>query len=403
MALTDQKIAKEAIAVALRADVPTLLWGSPGVGKSRFVEKLGRALGFEVFTIIGSTLDPTDIRGLPYRTESGTQFERPYFLKVAAERPALIFLDEITAAPPAVWAALLRLILDKAVDDFKLLPQSRIIGAGNPSEMTGLGFELSLPMANRFIHLEFKPPAPKALAHYFRFGDFGEDNEIIDRVKAVWDKDLSPYLRKWGSVVATFLEKVNPSLIHQLPREGMEFPDCYAFPSPRSWEFVTKLMAAADVYAGVPTTKYDVTELHSALLIGCVGTGATTPFVNWLENVDLPDPMAVLQGKAPLPSRDDSQLLLISNIAQIYRDAAQKKETKILTLVTNFIVKLDELKRRDLVLMLLSYMNEVGKVLGTWGLFHLSMPNSELSKAVSPEFRELLYKLSDVVVKWSSN
>jgi MoxR-like ATPase len=74
MALADQKIAKEAIAVALKADVPTLLWGHPGVGKSRFIEKLGRELGFEVFTIIGSTLDPTDIRGLPYRTQDGTQF-----------------------------------------------------------------------------------------------------------------------------------------------------------------------------------------------------------------------------------------------------------------------------------------------------------------------------------------
>jgi MoxR-like ATPase len=106
MALTEQKVAKEAIAVALRANVPTLLWGNPGVGKSRFIEKLGRELGFEVFTIIGSTLDPTDIRGLPYRTENGTQFERPYFLKVAAEKPSLIFLDELTAAPPAIWAAL---------------------------------------------------------------------------------------------------------------------------------------------------------------------------------------------------------------------------------------------------------------------------------------------------------
>jgi MoxR-like ATPases len=230
--MAEQKLAKEAIAVALKADVPSLLWGLPGVGKSRFIEGLGQALGFEVFTIIGSTLDPTDIRGLPYRDVDGTKFERPYFLKVAAEKPSLIFLDEITAAPPAIWAALLRLILEKAIDDFKLHPETRILGAGNPPEMTGLGFELSLPMANRFVHLEFKQPAPKALGSYFRFGKFEEDESIIKRLQEIWDEDMSPYLKKWGSIVATFLEKAFPSLIHQLPKEGMEFPDCYAYPTP---------------------------------------------------------------------------------------------------------------------------------------------------------------------------
>jgi MoxR-like ATPase len=402
MSVTEQKTAKEAIAVTLVADVPTLLWGNPGVGKSRFIEKLGRELGFEVFTIIGSTLDPTDIRGLPYRTEHGTQFERPYFLKVAAEKPSLVFLDELTAAPPAIWAALLRLILDKAIDDFKLHPQSRVLGAGNPPEMTGLGFELSLPMANRFVHLEFKPPAPKTIGNYFRFGAFEEDERIIDRIKAVWKADMSAHLKKWGSVIATFLERVNPSLIHQLPREGMEFPDCYAFPSPRSWEFAVRLMAAADLYAGIPPTKYEITEMHSVLLFGCVGTGATTPLVDWLDNLDVPDPMAVLQGKAPLPSREDTQLLLMSNIAQIYRDAALKKDTKTFTLVANFAVKLNELRRRDLVLLLLSYMHEVSEQVEAWSLFRFSLPNVELPSFVPPAFRDLLREISSILlVDWT--
>jgi MoxR-like ATPase len=402
MSVTEQKTTKEAIAVALVADVPTLLWGNPGVGKSRFIEKLGRELGFEVFTIIGSTLDPTDIRGLPYRTEHGTQFERPYFLKVAAEKPSLVFLDELTAAPPAIWAALLRLILDKAIDDFKLHPQSRVLGAGNPPEMTGLGFELSLPMANRFVHLEFKPPAPKTIGNYFRFGAFEEDERIIDRIKAVWKADMSAHLKKWGSVISTFLERVNPSLIHQLPREGMEFPDCYAFPSPRSWEFAVRLMAAADLYAGIPPTKYEITEMHSVLLFGCIGTGATTPLVDWLDNLDVPDPMAVLQGKAPLPSREDTQLLLISNIAQIYRDAALKKDTKTFTLVANFAVKLNELRRRDLVLLLLSYMHEVSEQVEAWSLFRFSLPNVELPSFVPPAFRDLLREISSILlVDWT--
>jgi len=397
--MAEQKLAKEAIAVALKADVPSLLWGLPGVGKSRFIEGLGQALGFEVFTIIGSTLDPTDIRGLPYRDVDGTKFERPYFLKVAAEKPSLIFLDEITAAPPAIWAALLRLILEKAIDDFKLHPETRILGAGNPPEMTGLGFELSLPMANRFVHLEFKQPAPKALGSYFRFGKFEEDESIIKRLQEIWDEDMSPYLKKWGSIVATFLEKAFPSLIHQLPKEGMEFPDCYAYPTPRSWEFLIRLMAATDLYLGIPTTKLEATELHSVLACGCIGTGAATSFVNWFNNLDMPDPMHVLEGKAPLPSREDTQLLLISAISQIYYEGAKKKDNRIFNLVAKFAVKLSQMKRRDLTLLLLSYMNEVGRMTKQWELFTIAI-SSQLPNYVPPEFKKLLEEISEVIVKW---
>jgi len=162
-----------------------------------------------------------------------------------------------------------------------------------------------------------------------------------------------------------------------------------------------RLMAAADLYMGIQPTKNEITELHSTLLVGCVGSGATTPFVDWLDNLDMPDPMAVLQGKAPLPSREDTQLLLISNIAQIYRDAAQKKDTKIFTLVANFALKLNELKRRDLVLMLLSYMHEVSEQTGTWHLFQFALPTANLPSFVPPQFRELLHEISDTLIKWN--
>ena len=161
-------------------------------------------------------------------------------------------------------------------------------------------------------------------------------------------------------------------------------------------------MAAADLYMGIQPTQYEVTELHSVLLVGCIGTGATTPLVDWLDNLDMPDPMAVLQGKAPLPSREDTQLLLVSNIAQIYRDGAQKKDTKIFTLVANFALKLNELKRRDLVLLLLSYMREVSEQVGVWHLFQFSLPNANLPNFVPPQFRQLLQEVSEVIVKWTT-
>jgi hypothetical protein len=112
--------------------------------------------------------------------------------------------------------------------------------------------------------------------------------------------------------------------------------------------------------------------------------------------------MAVLQGKAPLPSREDTQLLLMSNIAQIYRDAALKKDTKTFTLVANFAVKLNELRRRDLVLLLLSYMHEVSEQVEAWSLFRFSLPNVELPSFVPPAFRDLLREISSILlVDWT--
>src|SRR5207248_8810483 len=50
---------------------------------------------------------------------------------VRAER-GLLFLDELTTAPPAVQAAMLRVVLERVVGDVTLPPAVRVVAAANP-------------------------------------------------------------------------------------------------------------------------------------------------------------------------------------------------------------------------------------------------------------------------------
>lgn len=55
----------------------------------------------------------------------------PSFLPKKSDKPGILFLDEINAAPPLVQAALYQLILDRRVGEYELPEGWRIIAAGN--------------------------------------------------------------------------------------------------------------------------------------------------------------------------------------------------------------------------------------------------------------------------------
>src|SRR5262245_4977903 len=118
---------------ATRGRVAPLLWGPPGVGKSAAIKRWAADRNLPCWTVIASLRDPSDFAGLPIvdgtkATEVDGQaipnvaFAPPRFAVEAATRGGVIFLDELTTAPPAVQAALLRAVLDQAFGDLQLDP-----------------------------------------------------------------------------------------------------------------------------------------------------------------------------------------------------------------------------------------------------------------------------------------
>src|SRR5919204_1178691 len=100
---TDQATALEALSVAVAALVPVLLWGGPGTGKSSAVRDLAATMGWPCEVVIASIREPSDFAGLPVVSDGQVHFAPPRWAqRLSSAGLGMLFLDEISTAPPAV-------------------------------------------------------------------------------------------------------------------------------------------------------------------------------------------------------------------------------------------------------------------------------------------------------------
>src|SRR5690606_37542567 len=150
----------EALTLAVAADLPVLLWGEPGIGKTAALTQLAESLDLPLTTVIASVHEPSDFSGLPIIGEDPAEYGVPmappdWAVRLVRSGRGLLFLDELSTAPPAVQAALLRLVLERRIGALQLPPGVRIVAAANPRSSAADGWELSPPLANRFVHLQW--------------------------------------------------------------------------------------------------------------------------------------------------------------------------------------------------------------------------------------------------------
>ena len=77
---------------------PVMLWGPPGVGKSQMVAQIAAAHSVPVIDIRLSQMEPSDLRGIPFRSGDFVEWAAPAILPDAHRHGArgILFLDEIT-------------------------------------------------------------------------------------------------------------------------------------------------------------------------------------------------------------------------------------------------------------------------------------------------------------------
>jgi len=294
----------EALALAVSANLPVLLWGEPGIGKSATLQQLAAGMGTPLETVIASVHEPSDFAGLPIVGDSpatdGVPMAPPdWAVRLARAGSGLLFFDELSSAPPAVQAALLRVVLERRVGSLHLPPAVRIVAAANPPTSAADGWHLSPPLANRFVHLRWTHD-PRTVAR----GLAGTWPAVS--VPTVRPGRASTALARARGAVAGFLT-ARPGLAHHLPADAEARGG--AWPSPRTWEMVLRLLT----FHYCTGTGADALALA---VVGAVGDGAGLEFVTYLENLDLPDPERVLADPEAfaLPERGDRQLAFLTAV-----------------------------------------------------------------------------------------
>ena len=253
------KSAKTSIAFAIKKKRPIFLWGPPGIGKSDLVAQIGADTNREVIDVRLALWEPTDIKGIPYfDSNAGTMtWAPPAELPTDPKSTAILFLDELNSAPPAVQAAAYQLILNRKVGTYHLPKGVDIVAAGNRDGDKGVTYRMPAPLANRFVHLEMKV-------------DF-ED----------W--------QDWAT-----LNGIHPEVVGYV---GFAKQDLYdydpkspskSFATPRSWSFVSDLVADEEID----------TETLTNLVSGAIGDGLAVKFMAHRKIASkLPKPDEILDGK----------------------------------------------------------------------------------------------------------
>jgi len=249
---------------------PVMLWGPPGIGKSQMVAQVAQQHNIPVIDIRLSQMEPSDLRGIPFRIEDRVEWAIPSMLPDSKRHgvQGVLFLDEITSAPPSVSAAAYQLILDRRLGDYIVPEGWAIFAAGNRQGDRGVTYSMPAPLANRFSHFEVDTHLDDWVAWAFK-------NKIDERIIA--------FLRFRPELLFDFDPTHNP----------------VAFPSPRSWEYCHRALKKF----------MDTPELLLGSLQACVGQAAGIELKAFIDNLEnMPDLEAIVRGeKASVPKEIDLQ------------------------------------------------------------------------------------------------
>jgi hypothetical protein len=225
----------QALTICITAKQPVVVWGAPGIGKSQVAQQTAAALGRKVIDVRASLLDPVDLRGIPSVATGRTVWAAPSFLPSPSDPPSIILLDELNRAPAMTQNALFQLVLDRKLGEYSLPDTCEILACCNRESDGGGVQKMHLALANRFEHLDMEPDLqdwcqwavrsnvhPMTIAH-LRLRPtrlFAMENWIGGQ------QESDRHTHSGGHNCSCGAERKRATR---------------AFPSPRSWEFVSRM------------------------------------------------------------------------------------------------------------------------------------------------------------------
>lgn len=243
--------------IAINKNKPTMAWGQPGVGKSQMVKQLAEELDAHFIDIRLSQYDSVDMRGIPGIDSGYTTWNPPATLpfignpvfEAMAKKLIIIFFDEINSAADPVLAVAYQLILDRAVGEHRLMPNVRIVAAGNRDGDKGITRKMPQPLNNRFKHFEVGLDVDAATTYFQQIG--------LPEIGVAFLQFRKPLL-------STFIINKDGNATVTLDK---------AYATPRSWQ------DALEIYADT-TIPHDI---KMAAMAGSIGDGPTNEFFGFVE------------------------------------------------------------------------------------------------------------------------
>lgn len=298
----------EALDACLRADIPAMLKGRPGVGKTAYINQLAAKRGAHLETLIGSTMDPTDLGYLVVRGDR-VKVDPPdwaHRIRDSLDKgnPTILFLDEFTSMPPSVMAAFLRVVNERFVGPMDIRG-CKIIGAMNPVEQAAGGNDMDDASRNRWCFLEWQV----------------DPHEWFTGMLTNWGNTVESRQADMSAFIVSFL-RANPTCLLKDKPSGDG-----AYESPRAWTHLSRALSHLENFR---SPRDAILSAHGALLSeGLVGKGSTGVLITFADAMDLPNAEALLYGFEAMPERGDKQMVCCDALAVEALKPHEKKTERI--------------------------------------------------------------------------
>jgi MoxR-like ATPase len=204
----------------ISADIAVALWGAPGIGKTEVVHWTAAhdmddcAVHVEALNLYESV----DLRGLPVNEGGAVVWSVPEMFQrlralAAAHKTVILFLDEWNTAAPSVMVCAAQLVHTRRVGPHELPANVRIVCAGNRQSDRASANRTPSMLNNRLAHIDVEPDAK------------------------IWRDDWANIPGNNCHPALNAFIGFRPNMLHD-----MKDKDARAFPSPRSWAQVSKVL-----------------------------------------------------------------------------------------------------------------------------------------------------------------
>lgn len=271
---------RELLAKTIKARLPVLITGKPGIGKTDSVEAACDEAKAECVTSFPVVNDPTDYKGLPWVVDGNATFLPFGDLQklITTKKPLVYFLDDLGQATPAVQAAAMQLILARRVNGQRISDLVTFVAATNGrGHRAGVSGILE-PVKSRFV-------------------------TIVEMVTDVNEWCMWAAAHNVAPEVIAFIRLVPQALSEFAPTADMTNS-----PSPRTWHSVSRTHALG-LSRG----------LQLPTFCGAVGPGRGAEFTAFLRVfADMVSPDVVLTNPttAPIPAEVSTLWALTTALAQ---------------------------------------------------------------------------------------